>query len=312
MKKLTFGTPEAFTPSKFCDGLTYTETEISYPTEEIEFYENARGCVLRLPLGESEHLYGLGLQLKAFDLRGEKIFTIDGPTAKDLDDAVSVRRLDNGNYLLGVHIADVSHFVAEDGPLDKEALKRGTSVYLLNRVVPMLPKTLSNGICSLNPDEDRLTLSCIMEIDGAGEVVNHTIEESVIRSCARMVYDDVSDIIENDDPVLKEQYRDIYEDIMLMGELASILGHRRKQLGSLDFDSLAIGLHRISLLCDRLRFFGSKFSCMSYIKILYCSDPAKSFDLAFYVCFAESCSDVYRLVSSFYLELSAVYESMDP
>ena len=173
---------------------------------------------------------------RRLDLRGEKIFTIDGPTAKDLDDAVSVRRLDNGNYLLGVHIADVSHFVAEDGPLDKEALKRGTSVYLLNRVVPMLPKTLSNGICSLNPDEDRLTLSCIMEIDGAGEVVNHTIEESVIRSCARMVYDDVSDIIENDDPVLKEQYRDIYEDIMLMGELASILRHRRKQLGSLDFD----------------------------------------------------------------------------
>ena len=173
---------------------------------------------------------------RRLDLRGEKIFTIDGPTAKDLDDAVSVRRLDNGNYLLGVHIADVSHFVAEDGPTDKEALKRGTSVYLLNRVIPMLPKALSNGACSLNPDEDRLTLSCIMEIDSEGQVVNHTIEESVIRSCARMVYDDVSDILENDDPVLSQQYSDIYEDIRLMGQLAAILRHKRKLQGSLDFD----------------------------------------------------------------------------
>lgn len=173
---------------------------------------------------------------KRLDLRGQKIFTIDGPTAKDLDDAVSVSILDNGNYLLGVHIADVSHFVAEDGPLDKEALKRGTSVYLLNRVIPMLPKALSNGICSLNPDEDRLTLSCIMEIDHDGQVVNHTIEESVIRSCARMVYDDVSDILENEDPVLIEKYSDIYEDIKIMGQLAAVLRHKRKQQGSLDFD----------------------------------------------------------------------------
>lgn len=173
---------------------------------------------------------------KRLDLRGQKIFTIDGPTAKDLDDAVSVSILDNGNYLLGVHIADVSHFVAEDGPLDKEALKRGTSVYLLNRVIPMLPKTLSNGICSLNPDEDRLTLSCIMEIDHDGQVVNHTIEESVIRSCARMVYDDVSDILENEDSLLIEKYSDIYEDIKIMGRLAAVLRHKRKQQGSLDFD----------------------------------------------------------------------------
>ena len=119
---------------------------------------------------------------RRLDLREQKTITIDGPTAKDLDDAISIQQLSNGNYLLGVHIADVSHYVREDGYLDKEALKRGTSVYLVNRVVPMLPKALSNGICSLNPHEDRLTLSCIMEIDSSGDVIAHQIEESVIHS----------------------------------------------------------------------------------------------------------------------------------
>lgn len=170
------------------------------------------------------------------DLRDKTIFTIDGPTAKDLDDAVSIEILPNGNYLLGVHIADVSHFVAEDGYLDKEALKRGTSVYLINRVIPMLPKALSNGSCSLNEGQDRLTLSCFMEIDGEGKVVDHSIRESVIRSVARMVYDDVSDILEKEDPQLMAKYSSICEDIKLMGELAAILRHRRKQRGSLDFD----------------------------------------------------------------------------
>ena len=170
------------------------------------------------------------------DLRDKKIFTIDGPTAKDLDDAVSIEVLENGNYLLGVHIADVSHYVKEDSNLDREALKRGTSVYLVNRVVPMLPKVLSNGICSLNPDEDRLTLSCIMEIDGSGHVVNHTIEKSVINSCARLVYDDVSDILEHDDPVQSENHNEILTEIKMMGELAEILRKKRKHQGSLDFD----------------------------------------------------------------------------
>lgn len=170
------------------------------------------------------------------DLRDKKIFTIDGPTAKDLDDAVSIERLENGNYLLGVHIADVSHYVREDSNLDKEALKRGTSIYLVNRVVPMLPKLLSNGICSLNPQEDRLTLSCIMEIDEKGEVVNHTIDNSVIRSCARLVYDDVSDILEKDDKELSDKYAFILEEIKEMGQLADILRRKRKQQGSLDFD----------------------------------------------------------------------------
>ena len=170
------------------------------------------------------------------DLRDKTIFTIDGPTAKDLDDAVSIEMLPNGNYLLGVHIADVSHFVAEDGYLDREALKRGTSVYLINRVVPMLPKALSNGSCSLNEGEDKLTLSCFMEINGEGAVVDHSIQESVIRSSARLVYDDVSDILEKDDKVLSKKYSSIVGDIKLMGELAAILRHRRKQRGSLDFD----------------------------------------------------------------------------
>ena len=170
------------------------------------------------------------------DLRDKKIFTIDGPTAKDLDDAVSIEILENGNYLLGVHIADVSHYVKEDSNLDREALKRGTSVYLVNRVVPMLPKVLSNGICSLNPDEDRLTLSCIMEIDDSGQVVNHTIEKSVINSCARLVYDDVSDILEHDDPVQSEKLNEILAEIKMMGDLAEILRNKRKHQGSLDFD----------------------------------------------------------------------------
>ncbi len=185
------------------------------------------------------------------DLRDKNTITIDGAAAKDLDDAISIDVQPNGNYLLGVHIADVSHFVEEDGYLDREALKRGTSVYLLNRVVPMLPKVLSNGVCSLNEGEDRLTLSCFMEIDEKGEVVSHEICESVIRSKARMIYDDVSDLLENDESeasdaaskpeklrieLLRQKYDFLREDLWKMAELAAILRHRRKQQGSLDFD----------------------------------------------------------------------------
>ena len=170
------------------------------------------------------------------DLRDRSIITIDGAESKDLDDAVEVRMLENGNYLLGVHIADVSHYVENDGPLDKEAFKRGNSVYLLSRVVPMLPKNLSNGICSLNPGEDRLTLSCEMEVNKAGDVVNHRIFESVINSKARMVYDDVSDILENDDPELEEKYSAILDELRLMGELAALLSRKRHEKGSIDFD----------------------------------------------------------------------------
>lgn len=170
------------------------------------------------------------------DLRGENIITIDGADSKDFDDAVSVKRLDNGNFLLGVHIADVSHYIGEDSPLDKEALKRGNSVYIINQVVPMLPKELSNGICSLNEGEDRLTLSVDMEITPEGDITEHNIYESVIRSKHRMVYTDVSDIIENDDRELAEKYSDIYDMLIDMKELAQILRNKREASGSLDFD----------------------------------------------------------------------------
>ena len=170
------------------------------------------------------------------DLRDKTIITIDGADSKDLDDAVSVEKLDNGNYLLGVHIADVSHYVKDGGPLDKEALKRGNSVYLLTKVVPMLPKSLSNGICSLFEGVDRLTVSCEMEIDKNGDIVNHDIYESVINSKGRMVYDDVSDMLENKDERLIKRYKNIYEALLLMEKLAELLREKRKEKGSLDFD----------------------------------------------------------------------------
>ena len=162
------------------------------------------------------------------DLREKTIVTIDGEDAKDLDDAISLEKLDNGNYLLGVHIADVSHYVKEKGYIDKEALKRGTSIYLIDIVVPMLPQSLSNGICSLNPGLDRLTLSIDMEIDSQGRVISHDIYESVIRSKERLVYKDVSDLLENKDNELKERFKDIYPNLLMMQELASILKNKRK------------------------------------------------------------------------------------
>ncbi|MCT4593528.1 MAG: ribonuclease R [Anaeromicrobium sp.] len=170
------------------------------------------------------------------DLRDERIITIDGADAKDLDDAVCVKKLDNGNYLLGVHIADVTHYVTEHTKMNKEALKRGTSVYLVDRVIPMLPKRLSNGICSLNPKVDRLTLSVNMEINKEGKVVNHEIYESVIKTCERMIYTDVSDILEHEDEELMKKYDYLIDDFKNMKELAKILRRRRDLRGSIDFD----------------------------------------------------------------------------
>ena len=170
------------------------------------------------------------------DLRNETIFTMDGADAKDLDDAIQVKMLDNGNYQLGVHIADVTHYVREKTALDKEALKRATSVYLVDKVIPMLPKQLSNGVCSLNPNEDKLTLSVFMEINSKGEVVNSSIEETIIRSKARMVYTDVSDILENNDRGLKIKYGDLVDDFRLAEKLARILMKKRERRGALDFN----------------------------------------------------------------------------
>lgn len=170
------------------------------------------------------------------DLRDMNIVTIDGADAKDLDDAVSVEKLPNGNYKLGVYIADVTYYVKEGSALDKEAFKRGTSVYLVDRVIPMLPKKLSNGICSLNPGVDRLTMSVFMEIDKEGKVVDHEIFKGVIKTKERMTYTDVSDILEKEDPKLIERYDYLVEDFKLMEELAVILSKRKNSRGSIDFD----------------------------------------------------------------------------
>ena len=170
------------------------------------------------------------------DLRDVRMVTIDGEDAKDLDDAVSIERLDNGRYRLGVHIADVSHYVREKNPLDKEALKRGTSVYLIDRVIPMLPKKLSNGICSLNPKVDRLTLSCIMDIDSSGKVLDHEIVESVIRTNERMTYTDVTKILKDNDPELSKRYDYLLDDFKAMEELCNILYKKRTKRGAIDFE----------------------------------------------------------------------------
>ncbi|MBR3787639.1 MAG: ribonuclease R, partial [Firmicutes bacterium] len=148
----------------------------------------------------------------------------------------SIEILENGNYLLGVHIADVAHYVREDGLLDKEALKRGTSVYLIDQVIPMLPKALSNDICSLNPGKDRLTLSIDMEVTPAGVIVSHEIYESVINSKERLVYDDVSDLLEKNDQTMAEKYAHIKDDLYMMNNLAITLRKNRENRGSLDFD----------------------------------------------------------------------------
>ena len=170
------------------------------------------------------------------DLRQETIFTIDGEDAKDLDDAVNVKRLENGNYILNVHIADVSHYVGEDSALDKEAVIRGTSVYMLGRVIPMLPRELSNGICSLNQGQDRLTLSCTMEIDSNGKVVDSEIYKSVINVTRRMSYHDVQAILDKSDEVILDKYKEYINDFKLMEELAIILKNKRKEQGYLNLD----------------------------------------------------------------------------
>ncbi|MGL5346427.1 MAG: ribonuclease R, partial [Peptostreptococcaceae bacterium] len=200
------GLPEEF-PKKVLDEAVKVAVEI--PEEEIE---------------------------RRLDIRHMKIFTIDGEDAKDLDDAISIEVLPNGNYNLGVHIADVTHYVKEKSKLDKEALKRATSVYLVDKVIPMLPKTLSNGVCSLNPFEDKLTLSIFMEIDSKGKVVKYDIKETIINSKARMTYTEVSDILEKDDEKLKATFADLVDDFVEAEKLARILMGRRQRRGALDFD----------------------------------------------------------------------------
>jgi ribonuclease R len=179
------------------------------------------------------------------DLRENLTFTIDGPAAKDLDDAVSLTRDERGRWVLGVHIADVSHYVRAGSPLDLEAWKRGTSVYFADRVVPMLPPALSNGICSLNPQVDRLALSCLMTMSEEGEIVEHTIAQSVIRTAERMNYGDCNRLLAGGDRELEERYAHLLPTLREMGTLARGLARRRRLRGSLDLDSV-----EVSIQCD--------------------------------------------------------------
>ncbi len=170
------------------------------------------------------------------DCRKDIIFTIDGEDAKDLDDAVRVIKLENGNYRLDVHIADVSHYVREGSLLDKEAQIRGTSIYMLNRVIPMLPKELSNGICSLNAGQDRYTLSCSMEINPEGKTVSAEVYKGIINVCERMNYHDVQKILDKSDKKVLKRYEKYIKNFELMEELATILKNRRLEQGYLNLD----------------------------------------------------------------------------
>ena len=170
------------------------------------------------------------------DKRNEIIFTIDGEDAKDLDDAVRVIKLDNGNYKLDVHIADVSYYVRENSLLDKEALIRGTSIYMLGRVIPMLPRELSNGICSLNAGEDRFTLSCSMEINPKGKVVSSEVYKGIINVTERMNYHNVQKIIDGTDKKVLKKYEPYIQNFKDMEELAKILKARRIEEGYLNLD----------------------------------------------------------------------------
>lgn len=170
------------------------------------------------------------------DLRDLQMVTIDGEDAKDLDDAISIEKLPNGHYRLGVHIADVTHYVKEKSPLDLEAYERGTSIYLVDRVIPMLPHKLSNGICSLNAHVDRLALTCMMDIDKNGNVQSHEIMETLINIDERMSYTNVKKILLDEDEALKDRYKDFIPMFKTMEELAEILRKKRFKRGAIDFD----------------------------------------------------------------------------
>ena len=170
------------------------------------------------------------------DIRNWQTVTIDGEEAKDLDDAITIRKNSDGHYILGVHIADVSHYVKEGSPLDREALKRGTSVYLTDRVIPMLPHKLSNGICSLNAGADRLALSCIMELDGKGNILNHEIAKTVINVDRRMTYTAVKQILEDENEAVIREYQELVPMFETMAEAAEKLREKRRVRGGIDFD----------------------------------------------------------------------------
>ena len=227
-----YGLPEEF-PPEVMDEVEGGPDEVAVPgmTRDEETWDGPYGIGdLTSPADWTGDLAG------RLDLRGLRTVTIDGEDAKDLDDAVTLCRDGQGGYILGVHIADVSHYVKEGHPLDKEALKRGTSVYLVDRVIPMLPHKLSNGICSLNAGTDRLALSCIMELDDQGNVLDHKIAETVIHVDRRMTYTAVNAIVTDGDEAVMAEYEGFVPMFMLMKEVSDILREKRKKRGAIDFD----------------------------------------------------------------------------
>ena len=188
-----------------------------------------------IPMKLSDEMITEGIKNGRVDLRNEIIFTIDGDDTKDIDDAISIKKLDDNTYELGVHIADVSHYVKEGTSLDEEAYYRATSVYLVDRVVPMLPHKLSNGICSLNPNVDRFALSCVMKIDNKGEVIDYKIFESIIKSRIQMTYNKVNDILENN--IIDDAYSEYVDKLTQMKELSDILRKKMVKRGYMEFDS---------------------------------------------------------------------------
>lgn len=227
-----YGLPEEF-PPEVMDEVEGCPDEVAVPgmTRDEETWDGPYGIGdLTSPADWTGDLAG------RLDLRGLRTVIIDGEDAKDLDDAVTLCRNGQGGYILGVHIADVSHYVKEGRPLDKEALKRGTSVYLVDRVIPMLPHKLSNGICSLNAGTDRLALSCIMELDDQGNVLDHKIAETVIHVDRRMTYTAVNAIVTDGDEAVMAEYEGFVPMFMLMKEVSDILREKRKKRGAIDFD----------------------------------------------------------------------------
>lgn len=198
--------------------LAENELRADFPPEVEEFAEN---IPLEIPQEEID---------RRQDLRNETIFTIDPVDAKDFDDALSIKYLDNGNYYLGVHIADVSAYMPKDSVLDKEAFHRATSIYLVDRVIPMLPERLSNGVCSLRPNEDKLCYSCFMEIDENGNLVDYSIHETVIHSKCRFTYEEAQEVLDGKEHALKNE-------ILLAGKLAKKLMEKRFKEGAIDFDT---------------------------------------------------------------------------
>ncbi|MBS5628191.1 ribonuclease R [Enterocloster aldenensis] len=224
-----YGLPEAF-PQEVMEEIEDIPDHVTVPGQPVEMGSLYGISNLVSPDGWGGELSG------RLDLRGLQTVTIDGEDAKDLDDAVTICRDGQGHYILGVHIADVSHYVKEGSPLDREARKRSTSVYLVDRVIPMLPHKLSNGICSLNAGTDRLALSCIMEVDAQGTVLDHRIAGTVIHVDRRMTYTAVNAVVTDRDEAVMAEYEEFVPMFDCMKELADILRENRRKRGAIDFD----------------------------------------------------------------------------